>query len=59
MTTRTRQNTEPCRCAECAMIHSEFIGQFGRWPEMSHADALKLKQNRIDNEASWQRVFGR
>jgi hypothetical protein len=48
-----------CRCAECASVHAEFISHFGRWPEMSHVDAMDLKETRIKNEASWNRMVGR
>ena len=46
-----------CRCHECADIHSEFISMFGHWPDLTHEEGQKLKQQRIDNEASFRRVL--
>lgn len=46
-----------CRCSECADIHSEFISHFGRWPSMNHAEGQALKQRRIDNERSFDRMM--
>ncbi len=43
-----------CRCNECKGIHSEFIMHFDRWPNMSHEDALKLKEGREGNLRSWE-----
>ena len=40
------------------MIHAEFIAQFGRWPDMTHAEAVALAARREDNEASWRRALG-
>lgn len=45
-----------CRCAECAGIHSEFIGRFGKWPSMSHAEGQELAERRRSNERSWDRA---
>jgi uncharacterized protein (DUF924 family) len=50
------KNNEPCRCATCAAIHQEFIARFGRWPDMTHAEALTLQRRREENEASWRRL---
>lgn len=47
---------DPCRCGECAEIHAEFIGVFGRWPDQTHAEGQALKARRIANEASWARA---
>ena len=43
-----------CHCNECEEIHSEFIMHFGRWPNMSHEDALELKHQREKNMRSWE-----
>lgn len=51
------ENTNECRCAECASIHAEFISQFGRWPHMSHEEGQALAQRRRENEASWDRMM--
>lgn len=48
-----------CTCSTCADIHAEFIAHFGRFPAMTHADALKLRDRRISNEASWDRMLDR
>ena len=45
-----------CRCAECANIHSEFIEVVGRWPSMTHDEGQELKERRLSNRRSWQRV---
>jgi hypothetical protein len=45
-----------CRCSECADIHSEFISHTGKWPGMTHKEGQELKERRIDNERSWQRL---
>jgi hypothetical protein len=50
-------DTDDCRCKECEGIHSEFIAQFGRWPSMTHTEALALRDRRISNEASWDRLM--
>jgi hypothetical protein len=50
-------NETNCTCSTCADIHAEFIAHFGRFPDMTHADALALRQRRIDNEASWERAL--
>lgn len=49
--------TTNCECAECADIHAEFIAQFGRFPAMTHDDALALRDRRISNEKSWERAL--
>lgn len=51
--------TTYCRCAECGDIHAEYIMQFGHWPNQTHEDGQKLKQRRLDNEASWDRIINR
>lgn len=48
--------TDGCRCATCAGIHADFIATFGRWPTMSHDDALALQDRRDRAEASWDRM---
>ena len=45
-----------CRCQECATIHADFIGQFGKWPNMTHAEGQRLADSRRDNLASWERL---
>ena len=57
-TNQTVRNDGPCRCDACAAIHAEFISQFGRWPDMSHAEGQRLRRNREANEASWRRAIG-
>jgi hypothetical protein len=47
-----------CRCNECREIHSEFIEQFGEWPDRTHKQGQDLKQQRIENEASFRKVLG-
>ena len=44
---------EGCRCTGCAVIHAEFIGAFGKWPDMSHEEAQALQRRRDESEASW------
>lgn len=46
-----------CHCASCAQIHAEFIAHFGRWPNMTHAEAEQLALRRVDNERSWQEAL--
>ena len=42
-----------CQCAECAVIHADFITQFGKWPQMTHREGQELAERRRDNERSW------
>jgi hypothetical protein len=46
-----------CRCDECREVHAEFIAHFGRWPNMTHADAMDLRATRERNLASWDRLL--
>ena len=48
------EESKSCQCNECGEIHSEFIMHFGRWPNMSHEDALNLKEQRDENLRSWE-----
>ena len=50
-------NPNNCTCPECAEIHAEFIAHFGRFPEMTHDDAIALAERRISNEKSWERAL--
>lgn len=47
-----------CRCAECGVIHAEFITRAGKWPSMSHAEGQELVTRRRNNERSWENVTG-
>lgn len=49
--------TDTCTCAQCAIIHAEFIEHFGRFPKMTHQEALELHGRRIANEESWNRAL--
>jgi hypothetical protein len=49
-------NDKQHECAECAVIHADFIGQFGRWPHMGHEESQRLKRTRADNLRSWDKL---
>jgi len=45
-----------CHCAECAIIHSDFITHFDKWPQMTHEEGQALQRSREENERSWNRM---
>ena len=49
--------THECRCAWCEVIHWDFICTFGKWPAMTHGEALDLERQRARNEARWARLM--
>ncbi len=54
---RQRALDEDCRCERCRDAHSEFIGQFGKWPSMGHVETMELVERRRSNERSWDRAM--
>jgi hypothetical protein len=50
---------DDCRCSECREVHADFINAFGKWPDMSHAEAMDIKRRREENVRSWERAMRR
>ncbi len=40
------KNARVCHCSACAVIHADYIGRFGRWPAMTHAESQQVKAKR-------------
>ena len=46
-----------CKCRVCEGIHFEFIARFGRWPNKTHDESVRVAENRKACEASWDRAL--
>lgn len=49
----------PCQCDECREVHADFIKAFGKWPDMSHAEAMDMRHHREENVRSWERAMSK